>query len=79
MVETPPLRERRDDIVLLANHFLKLFSTEMGMPSPLVDSAAMIRLQSHSFPGNIRELKNVIERALIESGGNSILADHIHF
>jgi DNA-binding NtrC family response regulator len=79
IVETPPLRERRDDIVLLVHHFLNLFSREMGMVSPEVEPAAMAMLQSYSFPGNIRELKNVIERALIESGGGIIQSRHIHF
>jgi DNA-binding NtrC family response regulator len=79
VVETPPLRERKDDIAILANHFLRLFSSEMGMPAPRVAAEAMAILQSHPYPGNIRELKNVIERALIESGGSTILSSHVHF
>jgi DNA-binding NtrC family response regulator len=79
IVETPPLRERRDDISLLVHHFMGLFAKEMGMPAPSVDDEAMALLQSHAFPGNIRELKNVIERALIESGGSRIQVRHIHF
>jgi DNA-binding NtrC family response regulator len=78
VVEMPPLRERLDDLPLLVNHFLRLFSNDMGMSPPCVGSDAMKLLESYSFPGNVRELKNVIERALIESGGGLIERRHIH-
>lgn len=76
-VETPPLRERRDDLPALAAHFLQLFSSEMGMTAPAITPSAMQLLESHSFPGNIRELKNVMERALILSGGKPVTAEHL--
>lgn len=76
-VETPPLRQRREDLPLLAAHFLKVFSAEMGMPPPALDPAAMAVLSRHSFPGNVRELKNVMERALILSGGKTVLPQHL--
>jgi DNA-binding NtrC family response regulator len=78
VVDIPPLRERLDDLSLLVSHFLRLFSNEMGMSPPAVSPEAMALLQSYSFPGNVRELKNVIERALIESGGGPIRQRHIH-
>jgi DNA-binding NtrC family response regulator len=74
---TPPLRERLDDVPLLAAHFLKIFAAEMGRPSPGLSRAAIAVLQTHGFPGNIRELKNIIERALISSGGETILPEHL--
>jgi DNA-binding NtrC family response regulator len=76
-VHSPPLRERKDDIPLLANHFLHLFATEMGMTPPAIDSAALEILSTHPFPGNIRELKNVMERALILSGGKPVIREHL--
>ncbi|MGA8481251.1 MAG: helix-turn-helix domain-containing protein [Chthoniobacterales bacterium] len=78
IVTMPPLRERRDDIPLLVEHFLRLFATEMGMTSSALEPAALELLLAYSFPGNVRELKNVIERPLIESGGSTIQARHIH-
>ncbi len=76
-VETPPLRQRREDLPLLCAHFLKVFATEMGMAAPALDHSAMAVLSRHSFPGNIRELKNVMERALILSGGKTVLPQHL--
>jgi len=78
IVDIPPLRERLDDLSLLVGHFLRLFSNEMGMSPPVVSPEAMALLESYSFPGNVRELKNVMERALIESGGGPIQKRHIH-
>ena len=78
VVDIPPLRDRLDDLSLLVSHFLRLFSNEMGMSPPAVGPEAMALLESYSFPGNVRELKNVIERALIESGGGPIQQRHIH-
>jgi DNA-binding NtrC family response regulator len=76
-VTLPPLRHRRDDIPLLACHFLWLFATEMGVAPPPVDPRVMQILCDHPFPGNVRELKNVIERALIESGGQAVCPEHL--
>jgi DNA-binding NtrC family response regulator len=76
-VHLPPLRERREDVPLLMQHFLQLFATEMGVPNPPVEKSVIDMLCEYSFPGNVRELKNVIERALIECGGGPILPEHI--
>jgi transcriptional regulator with GAF, ATPase, and Fis domain len=67
-VRIPPLRERREDVPLLAAHFLSLFASEMGRPAPRLSAAALDALRGHDFPGNVRELKNLVERALIEAG-----------
>jgi DNA-binding NtrC family response regulator len=61
----PLLRERGDDILLLAGHFLKMFRTAMNKNVDSIASAAGQKLLSHTWPGNVRELRNVIERALI--------------
>jgi DNA-binding NtrC family response regulator len=77
-VFVPSLRERKEDVSLLARHFLKLFAAEMGMPVPALEAEAEDALAGYSFPGNVRELKNIIERALIESGGAPVRAEHLH-
>jgi DNA-binding NtrC family response regulator len=74
----PPLRERREDICVLATHFLKVLSTEMGLRTPELSERAALALTAHSFPGNVRELKNIIERALIETGGEPIEPADLH-
>jgi DNA-binding NtrC family response regulator len=78
VVTAPPLRERREDIPLLAQHFLHLFAREMAREAPPLAPATLEALTAHSFPGNVRELKNVVERALIESGGGAIEVEHLH-
>ncbi|MBI2506072.1 MAG: sigma-54-dependent Fis family transcriptional regulator [Candidatus Latescibacteria bacterium] len=78
-VEVPPLRERQEDVPLLARHFLTFFAGEMGREAPELSHAALERLKGYSFPGNVRELKNIIERALIESHGEQIQPQHLHF
>ena len=78
-VVAPPLRERKEDIPLLARHFLRLFAAEMGRETATLTPTAEQRLGDYDFPGNVRELKNIVERALIESGGEEITLDHLHF
>ena len=78
VVTVPSLRERRDDIELLARHFLALFAEEMGIGAPVLSAPALVRLQGHAYPGNVRELKNVIERAVLESRGTEIQPHHLH-
>jgi DNA-binding NtrC family response regulator len=77
VVETPPLRDRAEDIPLLVAHFLQMFAGEMGLTPPALAPDALALLTAHPFPGNVRELKNVIERALIASGGSAIRREHI--
>lgn len=78
-VVVPPLRERPEDIPLLASHFLNLFATEMVLKLPPLSHDALAALESYPFPGNVRELKNIIEGALIESGGGEIMPEHLGF
>ena len=71
-VTLPPLRERRGDIPLLAAHFLKSFAKANGMDPKELTAAGVRALESYSFPGNIRELKNIVERAFLLSQGDTI-------
>ena len=77
IVQTPPLRDRPEDVPLLAAHFLKIFAEEMGMAPPPLAPEAVEWLSAYAFPGNVRELKNAIERALIASGGTAIERKHV--
>ncbi len=63
-IKLPPLRERKDDIPLLVQHFIERFCKESGRERLRISEAAMMILQSHRFPGNVRELSNLIERAV---------------
>jgi DNA-binding NtrC family response regulator len=76
-VLTPPLRDHLEDVPLLAGHFLRAFAAEMGFKPPGIHQDALRILGSHSYPGNVRELRNIIERALIESGGGEITPEHL--
>jgi len=76
-VTVPPSRERKEDIPLLTTHFLKMFATEMSIEQPEISPEAMKALEAYYFPGNIRELKNIIEGALINSGGSVIQPEHL--
>jgi two-component system response regulator PilR (NtrC family) len=73
----PPLRERREDIGLLAGHFLERFSKEMGKPISKISAAALDRLVRYSWPGNVRELENVIERAVALEPTPAILPERL--
>ena len=77
-VVTPPLRERPEDIPILARHFLNLFAVDMGVRAVEIDQAALDILTAYPFPGNVRELKNIIEGALIESAGKRVEPRHLH-
>lgn len=73
----PPLRERENDILQLADHFLKLFNTSMNKGIKRISRAAQQQLQSHRWPGNVRELRNAIERALILETTQEIQATNL--
>jgi PAS domain S-box-containing protein len=64
-IEMPPLRERRKDIAPLAAHFISQSARRMNRPEPQISKAALDQLASHHWPGNIRELQNTVERAII--------------
>ena len=82
VVNLPPLRERREDIPLLADHFLRRFAKENDRPVPEIRPEAMLALTRHSWPGNVRELENLLERAVVLGNGNAIglelLPEEIH-
>ncbi|HMN24029.1 MAG: sigma-54-dependent Fis family transcriptional regulator [Ignavibacteriaceae bacterium] len=75
----PPLRERRDDIPLLVNFFIKKFSTAMNKKIKTVSKDALDFLMNHNWPGNVRELENAIERAMVVGKTNSISVDDLPF
>ena len=71
-IEIPPLRERRDDIAPLAAHFVKHAARRMNRPEPRVTQATMTQLTAHDWAGNVRELQNAVERAVILSQGGPL-------
>jgi DNA-binding NtrC family response regulator len=71
-IYVPPLRERIEDIHLLVEYFIKKFCTSMNKPPVPIDSSALKRLQEYNFPGNVRELENMIERAIVIGNGKKI-------
>ncbi len=73
-IEVPTLRERREDIPALVQHFSALAATSSGLPLKRFDEGAVRRLQQHGWPGNIRELRNAIERAVILAPGKTVSA-----
>ena len=75
----PPLRDRRQDIPLLAQHFLLRSAKSMGKSNPQINDDAMRALMRHSWPGNIRELQNAIERTVILSQDGTIRSEHLGF
>ncbi len=78
-VNVPPLRNRRDDIPGLAAHFVKLIAAELKRKPLPLRADVVDRLMAHNYPGNIRELKNTIERAIIYAGDEQIQLSHIVF
>ena len=75
-LEIPPLRERRDDIPLLVKHYLDLFTKENGKDIGITE-AAMASLCAYSWPGNIRELRNCVERMVVLCRGKMIDIDNV--
>jgi transcriptional regulator with PAS, ATPase and Fis domain len=71
-IHIPPLRDRREDIPLLVDYFIKKYCNSMNKPPASIDLAALKRLQEFNFPGNVRELENMIERAIVVGDGKKI-------
>src|SRR5690349_16568627 len=71
-VRLPPLRERREDIPELVSHFLARFAAERRMPALSISEEAMAALQAHDWPGNVRQLRNIIERTIILAPGDRV-------
>ncbi len=78
LIEVPPLRHRAEDIPPLVDYFLDMLAVEMGKSKPAFSASALQALVNYEFPGNVRELKNIIERALIESAGEEIGPEHLN-
>src|SRR6267142_3137592 len=76
-IHLPPLRERGDDLPMLIGHQLRRFSREMGRDAVEVSLAAMDRLRSYAWPGNIRELQNVLRQSLLRTRGNVLLPEFL--
>jgi two-component system nitrogen regulation response regulator NtrX len=75
----PPLRDRRQDIPLLAEHFTRVFAREYGRRFKTPDESALVVLDHYAWPGNVRELRNVIERVMIMVPGDVISAQDLAF
>src|ERR671912_1640081 len=71
-VRIPALKERREDIPDLVNHFLARFAAERRIPAPRISEEALAALQAHDWPGNVRQLRNIIERTLILAPGDRV-------
>jgi len=74
-VELPPLRQRKEDIPLLVDFFLRKYAEENSRSTPHITPEALRPLMAYSWPGNVRELENVIERAVVLSSGSEISMD----
>jgi DNA-binding NtrC family response regulator len=75
VIRIPPLRERRDEILSLANHFARHFCTDFGRAPMGLSAAAQRLLLTHAWPGNVRELRNSMERAVMLTEGDTIEAE----
>lgn len=76
-IKTPSLRDRREDIPLLANHFLKKYNDRLNKNIGAISAEAMEMLKKYDYPGNVRELENVIERTVALEGGATILPESL--
>jgi two-component system nitrogen regulation response regulator NtrX len=76
-IQMPPLRERRDDIPMLVQHFTDMMARREGMSPRSFETAAIERLQSFTWPGNVRELRNTVERLLILASGDLVRVEDV--
>jgi DNA-binding NtrC family response regulator len=74
-IKLPPLRERREDIPILAEHFMRRMARKLGRPFERIDPETLAALAAHSWPGNIRDLQNAIERAAVLATGPTLAVD----
>ena len=79
IIYIPPLRERENDIVHLTHHFIDVFNKKYEKNVTSIPNNTMALLLRHKWPGNIRELRNVIERAILFCDGNELIYDSLHF
>lgn len=78
VIQMPPLRERGQDVIILARHFIREFCRENDMPEPVFNNDAQRKLLNYHFPGNVRELKALVELAAVMSDGGVICPEHIN-
>jgi two-component system response regulator AtoC len=76
-IDVPPLRDRPEDIALLAVFFLRKYASELGHVAPVLSQPVLDRLESYAWPGNVRELENLMERAAVLSAGSEIRLEHL--
>ncbi|NJK62805.1 MAG: cyclic nucleotide-binding domain-containing protein [Synechococcaceae cyanobacterium SM2_3_1] len=77
LIKVPPLRVRKADIKTQADYYLSLATRSRGLSKPRISPEALRRLQSYDFPGNLRELRNLTDRALLQSAGASVLTEEV--
>ena len=78
-INLPPLRDRLDDLPVLANHFVAKFARQMGVTPAGVTGDGLAKLREYNWPGNVRELENIVERAMILARGAPLGAPHLDF
>jgi DNA-binding NtrC family response regulator len=76
-IHIPPLRERKNDIPLLVDHFLKQVEARSGRPSPRLSESALSSMLEYAWPGNVRELQNAVQFAIVKSKGQVIRPDDL--
>jgi two-component system response regulator AtoC len=76
-IPIPPLRERRSDIVPLAEHFLRTYSEKNALSAIGFSDEAILMLQNYFYPGNVRELENMVERAVLMARGRVVMPEHL--
>jgi DNA-binding NtrC family response regulator len=76
-IETPPLRERKDDILMLVEYFVQRYARKAGKSIRTIEKRTLERLRAYDWPGNIRELQNVIERSVILTSGDVFAVDDV--
>lgn len=77
-IRMPPLRERKDDIPPLVNHFVEVFGNERGLQKLIVSKNALEKIMKYDWPGNVRELRNALERAVVMGNGNEVLPEDLY-
>jgi len=79
LLKWPPLRERKDDLLMLVEYFVQRYAKRAGKNIRPIDKKVLALLQSYDWPGNIRELQNIIERSVILSSGGEFSVDESCF
>ena len=78
-IHLPPLTDRREDIPALVDHFVACFATERRIRTPAIATEAIAALQAYDWPGNVRQLRNIVERTIILAPGDRSTEYHFHY